>query len=61
MLEHPFVFCGELLFIFDVGVLDICCLFLRCEQAVVPRVFSLFLGRRRQSVRLIVSPSLLGS
>ena len=40
MQEHPFVFCGVLLFIFWPGTLTISCLFLQCKQAVIPRVVS---------------------
>ena len=60
MQERPFIFCGGLLFVFDVS-LDICCLFLQCEQAVIPRVVSVFPGRRRQWVALVVSAWLLSS
>ena len=41
--------------------LSICCLFLWCEQVVIPRVLSVFPGRRRQWVGLVVSAWLLGS
>ncbi len=54
MQEHPFVFCGELLFI-------LFALFLWCEQAVIPRGLSVFPGRRRQRVEPAVSAWLLGS
>ena len=41
--------------------LDICCLFLQCEQAVITSVLSVFPGRRRQWVELVVSAWLLCS
>ena len=37
------------------AVLNICCLFLWCEKAVVPRMLSVFSGRRRQWVGPAVS------
>ena len=42
------------------GSLNICCLFLWCEQAVIPRMFSVFSGRRRQWVGPAVSAWSLG-
>ena len=41
---------GELPFIFCCANLNICCLFLQCEQADIPRVLTVFSGRRRQWV-----------
>ena len=41
--------------------MNICCLFLWCEQAVVPRMLSVFSGRRRQWVGPAVSAWSLGS
>ena len=61
MLELPFVFHGGVTVYFWHGSLNISCLFLQCEQAVIPRVLSLFPGRRRQWVGLVVSAWLLGS
>ena len=37
------------------GSLDICCIFLWCEQPVSPRVLSVFLGGRRLWVGLVAS------
>ena len=42
MPEHPFVFLGEITIYFWCGDLNICCLFLHCEQAVIPRMHSVF-------------------
>ena len=60
MQVHPFVFCGALLFAFDVGIW-IFTLFLWCEQTVIPRVLSVFSGRRRYWVGPVVSSWLLTS
>ena len=54
------ILCG-VTFYFWCGSLIICYLFLQCEQAVIPRVLSVFSGRRRQWVGLVVSSWLLGS
>ena len=43
------------------GTLNICCLFLWCEQDVVPRMLSVFSGRRSQWVGPAVSAWFLGS
>ena len=43
------------------GSLNIICLFLQCEQAIIPRMLSGFLCRRRQWVGLVVSAWFLGS
>jgi len=54
--EHPFVFFWGVTIYFWHWYLDICCLFLRCEQAIIPRVLSVFPRRRRQWVGLVVVP-----
>ena len=41
--------------------MNICCLFLQCEQAVIPRMLNVFSGRRRQWVGPAVSAWSLGS
>ena len=61
MQEHPFVFCGVLLFIFGVGVWIFSVSFFWCEQAVIPMVLSMFPGRRSQWVGLVISAWFLGS
>ena len=43
MQEHPFVFEGVSIY-FGCGILDICCLSLRCEQAVIPGCLVCFQG-----------------
>ena len=55
MQEHPFVFCvGGVTIYFWHGNLDICCLFLWYEQAIIP--LSVFPERRRQCAGLVVRP-----
>ena len=61
MQEQPIVFCWGVTIYFWFGSLDICCLFLQCEQAVIPRVLNMFPGRRKQWVGLVFSAWLLGS
>ena len=64
MHKYPWAICEGLLFIFSVRTafgLDICCLFLWCEQAIVARMLSVFSGRRRQWVGPAVSAWSLGS
>ena len=56
----PLCFWGVTVY-FRCESLDICCLFLWCKQAVIPRVLSLFPGRRRQWVGRVVGAWLLGS
>ena len=53
MQEHPFVFYGGFTIYFWHGSLNIWCLFLWCERAVIPRVLHVFPGRRRQWVGLV--------
>ena len=48
MQEQPFVFCGELLFIF--GCLDICCLFPQCEQADIPLLGAVCVSREKEAM-----------
>ena len=55
MQECPLYFWGVTIYFWH-GSLDICCLFLWCEQAVIPRVLSVFPGKRRQWLELVVSP-----
>jgi len=59
MQVHPFVFC-EGYYLFWAWEFRYS-LFLQCEQAVIPRVLSVFPGRRKQWVGLVVSAWLLGS
>ena len=63
MQEYACVFSGGggVAIYFWCGCLNICCLFLLCEQAVVPRMLSVFSGRRRQLVGPAVSAWSLGS
>ena len=61
MQEQPFVFCRGVTIYFWHGSLDIRCLFLQCEQAVIPRVLSVSPGRRKQWVVLVFSARLLDS
>lgn len=60
MQQHLFVFCGGyyLFLAWEFGYL---LSFSWCEQAIIPRVLSVFPGRRRQWVGLVVSAWLLGS
>ena len=55
MQGHPFVFCGGVTIYSWHMSLDVCCLFLQCEQTVIPMVLSVFPGRRRQWVGPAVS------
>ena len=61
MQEYHFVFFGGVTIYFWCGSLNICLLFLQCEQAVIPRMLSVFSGRRRQWVGPTVGAWLLGS
>ena len=61
MQEYPFVFFGGSTIYFWCGRLNICCLYLHCEQAVVPRKLSVFSRRRRQWVGPAASAWSLGS
>ena len=42
MQEYHFVFFGGVTIYFWCGSLNICLLFLQCEQAVIPRMLSVF-------------------
>ena len=55
MEENPFVFCVEVTIYSWHGSMDICCLFLQCEQAIILRVLSVFTERRKQWIGLVVS------
>ena len=57
----PLYFIGGVTIYFWCGNLNICCLFLWSEQAVIPRMLSVFSGRRRQWVGPAVSAWSLGS
>ena len=61
MQEQPLCILQGVTIYFCHGSLDIYHLFLQCEQAIMPRVLSVFPGRRRQWVGLVVSGWLLGS
>ena len=58
MQELPFVFCGGLLFIFGVGKhSNVCCFFVWCEQAVIPRVLSV--SREKEAMDRVSSQCLV--
>ena len=61
MQEHPFCILWAVTIYFWCGSLDVFHLFPWCEQAVIFKVLSVFLGRRRQWVWLVVSAWLLDS
>ena len=60
MQEYPFIFLGGY-YLFLVWEFEYLNLFLQCEQTVVPRMLSVFSGRRRQWAVPAVSAYLLGS
>lgn len=55
------IFWGGVTIYFWCGSLKICCLFLWCEQAVIPRMLSVFSRRRRQWTGPAVHAWSLGS
>ena len=61
MQEYLFVFLEGVTIYFWFVSLNICCLFLWGEQAVIPRMLHVFSGKRRQWVELEVSAWLFGS
>ena len=63
MQEYPFVFFGwgKVTIYLWCESLSLCCLFLWCKHSVVPKMLSVFSGRRRQWVGPAVSAWSLGS